>query len=44
VLDAVDDGLDDRRGLTGAGPGQDEQRPTGMRDDPPLVLVEHGRR
>ena len=35
VLDAVDDRLDQRRGLAGAGTGQHEQRTAGVVDDAP---------
>ena len=40
VLDAVDDRLDQRRGLAGAGTGQHQQRPARVVDDALLVVVE----
>ena len=40
VLDAVHDGLDQGRGLAGAGTRQHEQRPAGVVDDRLLELVE----
>ena len=43
VLDAVDDRLDQRRGLAGARPGEHEQRAALVVDDALLVVVEHGR-
>ncbi len=42
-LDAVDDRLDQRRGLAGARAGEHEQRAALVVDDPLLVVVEHGR-
>ena len=42
VLDAVDDRLDQRRGLAGAGTGQHEQRAARVVDHALLVLVELG--
>ena len=44
VLDAVHDGLDQRRGLPGAGTRQHEQRPAVVVDHRLLELVEDGRR
>ncbi len=41
-LDPVDDRLDERRGLAGARPGEDQQRPALVVDDALLVLVEGG--
>ena len=38
-----DDRLDQRRGLAGAGPGQDQQRPSVVVDDALLLLVEDRR-
>ena len=43
LLDAADDRLDQRRGLAGAGPGQDEERPSVVVRDPLLLLVEDRR-
>ena len=40
VVDAAHDRLDQRRGLAGAGAGEDEQRAAGVVDDLLLVLVE----
>jgi hypothetical protein len=42
-LDPVDDGLDQRRRLARARPGQHEQRAPGRVDHPLLVGVEHRR-
>ena len=43
ALDAVDDRLDQRRGLAGAGAGEHEQRPALVVDDALLVVVEDRR-
>ncbi len=43
VLDPVHDGLDQRGRLAGARPGQHQQRPGGVLDDRPLILVQLGR-
>ena len=42
LLDPVDDRLDQRRGLAGAGAGEHQQRPARVVDDALLVLVERG--
>ena len=42
-LDAVDDRLDQRGGLAGAGAGEHEERAALVVDDALLVVVEHGR-
>ena len=44
VLDAVDDRLDQRGGLAGAGAGQHQQRPARVVDDALLVVVERAGR
>jgi hypothetical protein len=42
VLDAVDDRLDQGRGLAGAGTGEHQQRAARVVDDALLVVVERG--
>ena len=43
LVDAADDRLDQRRGLAGARPGQDQERPAVVVGDPLLLLVEDRR-